>query len=388
MSSPAFKAARIVIVDDDRCVLALLSALLAEWGYRNVIATTDPSQVVELCRQRQPDLILLDLIMPSPDGFAVMSALRKIRENDFLPILVLTAAADEEARIRALELGATDFLHKPLQVVETRLRIANALETRRLHLALRVENHALEAHVRARTVSLERARMEVLERLALTAEYRDDDTREHVARVGRAAALLARALGESEEEAEMIRRAAPLHDIGKVGIPDAILLKPARLSAQERAQMQRHVAIGVEILSGSGSPLLQLSEQIAATHHERWDGSGYPHALAGDHIPLPGRIVALTDVFDALTHRRPYKEALAVPLAVREICSLSGTHFDPELVSAFRTLDPAALLSPVGTHQASAEAKLASAMTTACSPRSGDESTHNGGAPRSPDAVV
>jgi putative two-component system response regulator len=176
-----------VVVDDDRYVLQLLSTLLGEWGYRDVIGTTDSSCVVELCRERHPDLILLDLMMPPPDGFEVMRALRKARENDFLPVLVLTAAAEEEARIRALELGATDFLHKPLQLVETRLRIANALETRRLHLALRVENRALEAYVRARTVSLERARMELLERLALTAEYRDDDTREHVARVGRAA---------------------------------------------------------------------------------------------------------------------------------------------------------------------------------------------------------
>jgi putative two-component system response regulator len=349
MSDPFFHAPRILVVDDDRSVVRLLTGLLETWGYRNLIATSDSSQAVKLFRDHRPDLVLLDLRMPPPDGFAVMRELTEIREeNGYLPILVLTGDAREDAKIRALELGARDFLQKPLQLAEARLRIANLLETRRVHLALRAENDALEQRVRERTVSLEYARIEVLERLALTAEYRDDETHEHAARVGRAAKLLAGALGAPEGEAEMIRRAAPLHDIGKVGLPDAILLKPTCLSSDERAQMQRHVEIGVQILSGSASPLLRLSEQIARTHHERWDGTGYPRGLAGERIPLCGRIVALTDVFDVLAHRRPYKEPLAPARAVREIVALSGSHFDPRVVSAFRTLDPAALLAPVG----------------------------------------
>ena len=197
--------------------------------------------------------------------------------------------------------------------------MANLLATRRLHPTLRRQNETLETRVRERTESLEQARLEVIDPLALAAEYRDDDTNEHAQRVGRTAALLARELGVQDEQVELIRRAAPLHDIGKIGIPDAILLKRGRFTPSEVVLMQHQVEIGASILGGSSSPLLQLAEEIARTHHERWDGGGYPRRLRADQIPSAGRLVALADVFDALTHRRPYKEAFALDLAIAEI---------------------------------------------------------------------
>jgi cyclic di-GMP phosphodiesterase len=201
--------------------------------------------------------------------------------------------------------------------------------------------------VAQRTRDLEQARLEILNRLALAAEYRDDDTQEHAWRIGRTCALLALAVGLPEGEAELIRRAAPLHDIGKIGIPDAILLKPGRLSGAEFGVIKTHTTIGAEILSGSRSPLLVLAERIARTHHERWDGRGYPRGLAGEQIPLAGRIVAVADVFDALTHQRPYKEAWPVQQAVSEVLAQAGAQFDPRLVDAFSRLDHSTLLRSV-----------------------------------------
>jgi putative two-component system response regulator len=250
-----------------------------------------------------------------------------------------------------LELGANDFLSKPMNFTEVRLRVANLLETRRLHLALKDQNDALERRVRERTRSLEQARLEVLDRLSLAAEYRDDITNEHSRRVGRTAALLARELDVSTDEVDLIYRAAALHDIGKIGIPDAILLKPGRLTQAELRLMQSHVEIGAKILDGSASPLLRLGQQIAVTHHERWDGTGYPAGLTGGQIPLVGRLVALADVFDAITHRRPYKEAVPLQLALAEIRALNGTHFEPRVVEAFETLDKEALLAPIEEHE-------------------------------------
>ena len=243
--------------------------------------------------------------------------------------------------------------------------MANLLATRRLHLTLRRQNETLETRVRERTQSLEQARLEVIDPLALAAEYRDDDTNEHAQRVGRTAALLARELGVQDEQIELIRRAAPLHDIGKIGIPDAILLKRGRFTPSEIVLMQHHVEIGASILGGSRSPLLQLAEEIARTHHERWDGRGYPRRLRADQIPPAGRLVALADVFDALTHRRPYKEAFALDLAIAEIEMLRGTHFDPQVVDAFAALDRPALLAPIEHHRPPSEPPVAPTLTAA-----------------------
>jgi putative two-component system response regulator len=208
-------------------------------------------------------------------------------------------------------------------------------------------NQMLEMRVARRTADLERARIELLERLALAAEYRDDSTHQHAQRVGRTAAQLAQKLGLPEEDVDVLLRAAPLHDIGKIGVPDAILLKATPLSAAEFALMQAHTTIGAQLLSGSEFPLLKTAEQIAASHHERWDGAGYPDGLEGEFIPLVGRLVAIADVFDALVNERPYKPAWPVERAVEEIAGLAGSHFDPDAVAAFATLDHQALMAPI-----------------------------------------
>jgi putative two-component system response regulator len=347
VSYAASTDAKVVIIDDHAANVALLRQMLGQWGYTNLVTTTDSSEALDLCRTEEPDLVLLDLMMPPPDGFEIMQRLAASSDASYLPILVLSGDVSETAKARALELGAKDFLGKPFDASELRLRVGNLLETRRLYQQLQHENESLEQRVRARTRSLERARLEILERLSLAGEYRDDETNEHAQRVGRTAAQLARALGLRRDRVELIRRAAPLHDIGKIGIPDAILLKPDRLTPDERKVMQSHVEIGSRILDGSSSPTLKLAEEIARTHHEWWSGGGYPAGLAGEEIPITGRMVALADVYDALTHRRPYKEAFTIEHSVSEIRQFSGSHFDPKLVEAFETLDPEELLAPI-----------------------------------------
>jgi putative two-component system response regulator len=341
--------ARVLIVDDQLPNVVLLQRMLKSWGYENVVATTRSAEVPSMCAEQPPDLILLDLQMPKPNGYELMEILQPITHGPpSVPVLVLTADGTQETRQRALAAGASDFLSKPLDPIETRLRIGNLLETRRLQLELVAHNHQLEDRVRARTEDLERARVELLERLALAAEYRDDDTQEHAARVGRTVALLATELGLPEHEIEVLRRAAPLHDIGKIGIPDAILLKRGPLTAAEFDLMRTHAPIGAQILSGSQFAILGAAERIAGTHHERWDGSGYPNGAQGDEIPLAGRLVSIADVFDALMHERPYKEAWPLERAIEEIVGLAGKQFDPEISLAFAALDHAALLAPIG----------------------------------------
>jgi putative two-component system response regulator len=251
-------------------------------------------------------------------------------------------------------MGARDFVTKPLDPAEVLIRIRNLLEVRFLQRELREQNKLLEQSVSERTRDLDESRFEMLERLALAAEYRDDATGEHTKRVGRTAALIARALEQPEPAVELIEQAAPLHDVGKIGIPDEILLKPRKLDAEEFDVIKTHVTIGRSILSDSRSPLLQMAEEIAFTHHERWDGNGYVSGMKGADIPDSGRIVAVADVFDALTHERPYKEAMPVLEAVEEIHGLAGSQFDPVVVEAFDTLDHGSLVAtadaePVGT---------------------------------------
>jgi putative two-component system response regulator len=333
------KQARILIVDDQPANIAVLERLLDVSDFTNVVSTTDSSQVVSICAQDEPDIVLLDLQMPPPDGFEVMRMLEPwTRGSTRLPILVLTADTNPETKRRALSLGANDFLSKPFDLSEVVLRVRNLLLTRLLQQELRDQNRLLEQRVRERTRDLEEARLEIIERLALAGEYRDDATGEHTQRVGRVSALIAAELGLDEETVELIRRAAPLHDVGKLGISDMILLKPGKLTPVEFEVMKLHVSIGSEVLGRSRSRLLQLSEEIARTHHERWDGSGYPAGLKGETIPLSGRIVAVADVFDAIIHKRPYKDASPPEQALAEITNLSGVHFDPQVVEAFTSL--------------------------------------------------
>ena len=346
--TPPFADARILIVDDQPANVMLLERLLQLWEYENILTTQDSSRVVPLVEAEVPDLVLLDLHMPAPDGFEVMRLLEPWTLGpERLPILVLTADATTETKRRALAAGARDFLTKPFDHTEVGLRVGNLLEIRRLHVELQDHNLLLEDRVRARTVEVEQARLETLERLVLAGEFRDDDTNQHAQRLGRTAGVLAERLGLPTAEADLIRRSTPLHDIGKIGVPDTILMKPGRLTPDEYEVMKTHAVIGEQILSGGSSLVLQESATIALTHHERWDGGGYPSGLQGESIPLGGRLAALADIFDALTHRRPYKAAWPVDDAVAEIRRLRGSHLDPAVVDAFDGLDHAALLEPV-----------------------------------------
>jgi putative two-component system response regulator len=328
--------ARILIVDDQTANVELLRDMLQLAGYHELLGLTDPTEVEAFCTSFQPDLILLDLLMPEMDGFAVLERLAPLlAQHIYLPVLVLTADITDHARQRALAVGARDFVTKPFNVAEVLLRIKNLLEVRMLYTRLRGRRESLERVVTDRTRDLQEAQIETLSRLARAAEYRDDETGQHTHRVGEIAAEVARALGLAEEFVETIRLAAPLHDIGKIGIRDAILLKPARLTPDEMAVMQTHTTLGANLLAGGQTPLLRLAEEIALTHHERWDGTGYPQRLIGDGIPLAGRIVAVADVFDALTHARTYKPAWPREAALTEIEGQRGRQFDPEVVEAF-----------------------------------------------------
>jgi putative two-component system response regulator len=339
---------RLLVVDDDPASTAMLGGMLARWGYSDVIVTNKSTDAVELCRRCQPDLVVLDLHMPPPDGVELLGRLPPETRGVPLPILVLTADDTPAARRRALRAGAQDFLTKPFDADEVRIRVRNLLQTRALAASLRRHRDQLEQRVAQRTEELERARLETLERLALAAEFRDDDTGEHTRRVARTAAALARRMRLTEDEVERVALAAPLHDVGKIAVSDMILLKPGKLTRAEYQEVQRHVLVGEQILAGSGSPVLQQAAEIALSHHERWDGRGYPAGLRREETPLCARLVAVADVFDALTHRRPYKEAWPLEQAVDEILHQSGGHFDPEVVAAFATLDHQALLEPIG----------------------------------------
>ena len=329
-----FHKARILIVDDEPANVDLLRRLLERAGFTQIETTTDSRQVSEIYVRFRPDLILLDLHMPHRDGLEVMDELNQIVEASYLPILMLTGDDTPEAKREALTRGAKDFLNKPFHSDEVLLRIGTLLETRFLYLQVQSQNQILEGKVRDRTRELEAAQIEIIERLARAAEFRDDNTGQHTERVGQMAALIARELGLPVAQVALIRRAAPLHDVGKIGIPDAILLKLGKLSPDEFQLVKTHTTIGARILSGSRFPILRLAEEIAFNHHERWDGDGYAQ-IAGDAIPLAGRIVAVADVFDALTQKRPYKSAWPIADAIAEIDRQRGKQFDPVIVDAF-----------------------------------------------------
>jgi putative two-component system response regulator len=334
MALPSYKHARVLIVDDEPNNVDLLRRMLQRAGLSKIEATCDPREAGALYVRFRPDLILLDLHMPHMTGLDVMDELNQIAEASYLPILVLTADLTQEARQEALSRGAKDFLNKPFSKEEVLLRIGTLLETRFLYLQIQSQNQMLEVKVRERTRALEAAQIEIIERLAKAAEFRDDNTGQHTERVGQMAALLARQIGLPDSQVSLIRRAAPLHDVGKIGVPDAILLKQGRLTPEEFDIVKTHTTIGARILSGSRFPILQLAEEIALSHHERWDGNGYA-GMGSDKIPLAGRIVALADVFDALTQQRPYKDAWPIADALAELDRQRGRQFDPQLVESF-----------------------------------------------------
>ncbi len=339
MLEQSISSARILIVDDDPANIRLLTRILERSGASRIFSTTSPMDAESLFREHSPDLVLLDLHMPEMDGLEVIQSLQQlIAPGEYPPILMLTGDLSQESKAQALSGGAKDFLTKPFSPDEATLRIRNLLETRFLHLQLQQQNERLEVKVRERTAALEEAHIEILERLARAAEFRDDETGEHTRRVGKLSGLLAEELGRPPEQVELVTRAAALHDIGKIGVPDGVLLKPGKLTPREFDLMRGHTTIGATILSGSNVPLLQLSASIALTHHEHWNGKGYPEGKDGDAIPLVGRIVAVADVFDALTHERPYKQAWTIEATIDEIKAQSGRQFDPKVVEAFLRL--------------------------------------------------
>jgi putative two-component system response regulator len=334
MAQRTFKHARLMIVDDEPANVDILRRVLERAGFQKIESTNDARESAALYVRTRPDLILLDLHMPHLDGLAVMDQLNQIAEASYLPILILTGDMSPEARREALSRGAKDFINKPFHADEVLLRIRTLLETRFLYLQIQSQNQLLEAKVRERTRELEAAQIEIIERLARAAEFRDDNTGQHTERVGQMAALLARQMGLPDSQVALIRRAAPLHDVGKIGIPDAVLLKLGKLTREEFELVKTHTTIGARILSGSRFAMLRLAEEIAFSHHERWDGDGYA-GIRKDQIPLTGRIVTVADVFDALTQKRPYKAAWPVSEAIAEIDRQRGRQFDPNVVDAF-----------------------------------------------------
>jgi putative two-component system response regulator len=332
--------AKILIVDDQAPNVMLLEKMLQLEGYTNVLGITDPTQVADLYALHHFDIVLLDLNMPQLDGFQVMQQLRALERGSYVPILVLTAQSDPATRLRALQSGARDFIGKPFDRLEVLTRIRNMLEVRLMHNQIRDQNLILEQKVAERTRELSETRLEIIRRLGRAAEYRDNETGLHIIRMSQYSAFLGKAVGLSDAECEMLLNASPMHDIGKIGIPDRILLKPGQFEPDEWEIMKTHPAIGAEILSGHHAELMEMARSIALSHHEKWDGSGYPNGLAGESIPLAGRIVAVCDVFDALTSVRPYKHAWSVEDSIAYIGLHSGRHFDPALAQSFQEILP------------------------------------------------
>jgi putative two-component system response regulator len=318
----------ILVVDDELEIVTLLERILQRAGFKEVRGLTDARRTLPVFREMKPDLVVLDLNMPHLDGLQVMRQIHgRLAQGEYFPFLLISGDLDPQTRKRALHSGGKDFISKPFEPVEVAARVRNLLETRRLYMRM-------ESFVRRRTARLRRAELEVAERLAAVAELRDYGDELHTRRVGDLSAAIARALGMPADEVALIRRAAPLHDIGKVAIVEDVLLRPGTLSLAEMDSVKAHTSAGARLLSGSRSRLLQMAEEIALYHHENWDGTGYTPGLAGDAIPLPGRIVAIADVYDALTHKRPYKEAWPDADALGWIQTQKGRKFDPAVVDA------------------------------------------------------
>lgn len=327
--------AQALLVDDSRSVLDFLKRLLEADGMVQVTACADPLQALASAMQRHYDIVLVDYEMPKMDGVALIRELRALQNFANIPIAMITSVQTDDVRMKALEAGATDFLPKYPHTLETTVRLRNLV---RLGIAVRQLNDRaddLAREVASATQKLQEREEEIILRLALAVEYRDNDTGEHTLRVAKYSRIIAEQLGLPPRLCREIYLAAPLHDVGKVAIPDSILLKPGRLNAEEFAVIRSHAEIGGRILADSHCELIQLAATIAAAHHERWDGSGYPVGLKGTDIPIAARVVAVADVFDALTMRRPYKEAMPLADARRHLEDSKGREFDPACVDAF-----------------------------------------------------
>ncbi|WP_159949706.1 HD domain-containing phosphohydrolase [Rhizobium sp. 18065] len=332
---------RVILIDDSKSVLAAIQTSLLGLVALHVEAFLDPVLALEACKSTPFDLVLVDYTMPRMNGVDVIRQLRACPSYQHVPIVMVTSETERSIRIEAIEAGATEFLRKPFDGVELRARVANLLTLRQAQLDLADQAKGLERLVNSATAKLAIREEEIIWRLARAIEYRDGSTGEHVSRVAHICRMISEELGFDQAYCRMIYLAAPLHDVGKIGIADNILSKPGRLTEAEIAEMRQHVQIGVRILENGTSDLVRTAEKIAGGHHEKWDGSGYPNGLVGDAIPIEARIVAVADVFEALCSERPYKSAWAPQQALGYLRTESGRHFDPACIAAFERQWPA-----------------------------------------------
>ena len=328
-----FSNSKILIVDDVRSNIDVLAMALREDC--RVEKATGGQAALDSVDKSKPDLILLDIMMPEIDGYEVCSRLKADEATQSIPIIFITALNEIGDKAKAFELGAVDYITKPFHIAEVRARVRTHLTLKKAMQALSNQNRMLDALVRARTSAVKETQLEIIYRLSRAAEYRDNETGQHILRISHFCRSIAAEMDCDEETCELIFHASPMHDIGKIGIPDHILLKSGSLTQDEWTVMQNHTVMGAKILSGHKALLLQMGQLIALTHHEKWDGSGYPQGLAEYEIPFGGRIVAICDVFDALTSKRVYKKAWPLDDALRVIREGSGAAFDPIVVEAF-----------------------------------------------------
>jgi len=316
----------VLVVDDTPENIDVLVGTLKD-DYK-VKAATSGEMALKVVNAGAPDIILLDIMMPGIDGYEICRRLRSDPTTWRIPVIFISAKIGVEDEMKGLELGAVDYITKPISPPIVKARV-------KTHLALYDQNRELERKVRMRTAELHETRLEIIRRLGRAAEFKDNETGMHVIRMSHYARIIGKAIGMDDIEADLLLNAVPMHDVGKIGIPDKVLLKPGKLDNDEWTLMQKHAEFGAMIIGEHHSKLLQMARVVALTHHEKWNGKGYPHGLAGEDIPLVGRITAVADVFDALTSKRPYKEAWPVDKAVELIRSEAGQHFDPRLVEAF-----------------------------------------------------
>lgn len=324
----------LLVVEDEPTLARALGRLFAgHFDHVHVVGTASEAHAALVRHPHTVDVVFTDVMLPDGDGISLVSALRLL--DPVLGAVVATGVDDPDTAERAVALGVQGYLLKPFEMTEARINAANALHWRRLEEENRTHRDRLSQLVDARTHALERSRAETITRLSVAAEHRDMETSSHLERMSAYAAILARRAGLDPQHCEQVRLASPMHDIGKLGIPDHVLLHDGPFDDEQRRIMATHTELGHQILAGSESPLLELGASIALAHHEWWDGTGYPHGLAGEQIPVEGRIVAIADVFDALTLPRRYKRAFTIQEAVALMTSERGTHFDPSLLDLF-----------------------------------------------------
>lgn len=355
--SDAVRTSKIMIIDDEQLVIRVVRRFLSSDGYENFTTITDPREAIEAIDREQPDVVLLDIMMPHITGLDLLKIRQKAPELQPIPFIILSANSDNQIKREALQLGATDFLSKPVDPSELTLRVQNALTVKRHHDHLAKYAEELQREVRERTKQIEKSREQIIHCLARAAEYRDNETGEHVIRVGKYCHVIADQLGFGAEYCREIELAAQLHDVGKIGIPDSVLLNPGKLNSEEFEVMKTHCRLGMKIMEplahsdservrrhtdmgwfimdGVDSPMLELAATIARTHHEKYDGTGYPFQLKGDNIPIEGRICCVADVYDALCSERPYKPKFTLKKCLEIMLSERGTRFDPIVLDAF-----------------------------------------------------